>query len=170
MIFFSLLNEGTMPSILFHSDRSFFVFCFSFLFCSRRAVQLAFELGRERNPSAIAHERRSKLSKTRDEVSGKMAEYSHWASEADKHIDHKACFELTPFFCWKKWRGGCVCAHVMHGRSRMTIDPRIPTMQERSITSGFHRPGRHCLHRARRAVRCAAIRVKGALHPAMNRS
>lgn len=54
-----------------------------------KAVQLAFELGRERNPSAVAHERRSKLSKTRAEVSEKMAEYSHWASEADKHIDHK---------------------------------------------------------------------------------
>ena len=32
----------------------------------------------------------------------------------------------------------------MHGRSRMTIDPRIPTMPGRS-TSGFHQPGRHCL-------------------------
>ena len=29
----------------------------------------------------------------------------------------------------------------MHGRSRMTIDPRIPTMLGRS-TSGFHQPGR----------------------------
>ena len=29
----------------------------------------------------------------------------------------------------------------MHGRSRMTIDPRIPTMPGWS-TSGFHRPGR----------------------------
>ena len=27
----------------------------------------------------------------------------------------------------------------LHDRSRMTIDPRIPTMPERSI-SGFHRP------------------------------
>ena len=32
----------------------------------------------------------------------------------------------------------------MHGRSRMTIDPRIPAMPGRS-TSGFHRPGRPCL-------------------------
>ena len=30
----------------------------------------------------------------------------------------------------------------MHGRSRMTIDPRILTMPERSM-SGFHRLGRH---------------------------
>ena len=29
----------------------------------------------------------------------------------------------------------------LHGRSRMIIDPRIPTMPGRS-TSGFHRPGR----------------------------
>ena len=31
---------------------------------------------------------------------------------------------------------------IMHGRSRMTIDPRIPAMLGRS-TSGFHRPGRY---------------------------
>ena len=37
----------------------------------------------------------------------------------------------------------------MHGRSRTTIDPRIPTMPGRSM-SGFHRPGRHCLHRKSR--------------------
>ena len=35
-----------------------------------------------------------------------------------------------------------VCTHVMHGRSRMTKDPRTPTMPGRS-TSGLHRPGRH---------------------------
>ena len=29
----------------------------------------------------------------------------------------------------------------MHGRTRMTIDPRIPTMPGRSM-SGFHRPSR----------------------------
>ena len=28
------------------------------------------------------------------------------------------------------------CTHVMHGRSRMTVDPRIPTMPGQS-TSGF---------------------------------
>ena len=31
--------------------------------------------------------------------------------------------------------------NLMHGRSRMIIDPRIPTMPGRSM-SGFHRPGR----------------------------
>ena len=30
----------------------------------------------------------------------------------------------------------------------LTIDPRISTMPGRS-TSGFHGPGRHCLHQAR---------------------
>ena len=40
--------------------------------------------------------------------------------------------------------GGRGCTHAMHGRSHVTIDPRIPTMLGRS-TSGFHRPGRHCL-------------------------
>ena len=56
----------------------------------------------------------------------------------------------------------------MHGRSRVTIDPRTPTMPGRS-TSGFHRPGRHCLHQARSVVRCRASRMKGELHPTMNR-
>ena len=37
------------------------------------------------------------------------------------------------------------CTQLMHGRSRMTIDFRIPTMPGRS-TSAFHQPGRHCLH------------------------
>ena len=37
---------------------------------------------------------------------------------------------------------------AMRGRSRMTRDPRVPTMPGRS-TSGFHRPGRHCLNQAR---------------------
>ena len=36
---------------------------------------------------------------------------------------------------------GGVCAHFMHGRSRMTIDARTPTMPGRRM-SGFHRPGK----------------------------
>ena len=39
---------------------------------------------------------------------------------------------------------------VLHGRSCMTIHPRIPTMPGRS-TSGFRQPGRHCLHQTRSA-------------------
>ena len=61
-------------------------------------------------------------------------------------------------------RGG---THVMHGRSRFTIDPCIPVMPERG-TSDFHRPGRHCLHQARSTVRSSASRMKGImgdLHP-----
>ena len=50
---------------------------------------------------------------------------------------------------------------IMHGRSCMTLDPRILTLLGRS-TSGFHRPRRHCLHRARIAVRCSASRMTGA--------
>ena len=38
--------------------------------------------------------------------------------------------------------GGGVVLIVVHGRSRMTIDPCIPTMPGRS-PSGFHRSGRH---------------------------
>ena len=37
--------------------------------------------------------------------------------------------------------GGGGCTNVMHGRSRVTIDPRILTMPGRSM-SGFHRPGK----------------------------
>ena len=43
--------------------------------------------------------------------------------------------------------GGRGCTLFVHSRSRMTIDPRIPTMPGRS-TSGFHQLGRHCLHQA----------------------
>ena len=44
---------------------------------------------------------------------------------------------------------------LMHGRSRMSIDRRIPTSPGRSM-SGFHRPGRRCLYQALSAVRCLA--------------
>ena len=55
----------------------------------------------------------------------------------------------------------------MHGRSRMTIDPRIPTMPGRS-TSGFHPPDRHRVHQAQTAVGCSTSHIKGELHPAKN--
>ena len=48
--------------------------------------------------------------------------------------------------------GGEGGTQFVHGRSRMTMDPRIPTLLGRS-TSGFHQPGRHCLHQARSAGR-----------------
>ena len=53
---------------------------------------------------------------------------------------------------------------IMHVRSRMTIDLRIATMLGRGA-SGFHRPGRHCLHQARFAVRFSASRMEDELHP-----
>ena len=57
------------------------------------------------------------------------------------------------------------CFHFMHGRSRMTIDPRIPTWPGRS-TSGFRGPGGHGMHQApRSAVRCSASCTKGDLRP-----
>ena len=65
--------------------------------------------------------------------------------------------------------GGGGCTQFVHDRSRMTIDIRIHTMQGRS-TSGFHQPGRHCLHQARSDVRCSASRMKGKLHLTKNRS
>ena len=66
-------------------------------------------------------------------------------------------------------RGGWGGAQFVHGRSRMTVDPRIPTVPGRSM-SGFHQPGRHCLHQARSAVRCSASRMEGELHPSKSRS
>ena len=56
----------------------------------------------------------------------------------------------------------------VHRRSLMTMDPRIPPVPGRS-TSGFHQPGRHCLHQARSAVRCAASCMKDELHPSKYR-
>ena len=57
---------------------------------------------------------------------------------------------------------GCT-QFVIHDRSRMAIDSCIPTIP-RQRTSSFHRPGRHCLHQARSALRCSASRMKGELH------
>ena len=52
---------------------------------------------------------------------------------------------------YQGWRGqGGGVLDIMHGRSRMTIDLRIPTMPERS-TSGFHPPRGHCLAPKREA-------------------
>lgn len=36
----------------------------------------------------------------------------------------------TICFVYGEGGGGGVCAHGMHGRSRITIDPRVPTMGE----------------------------------------
>ena len=76
-------------------------------------------------------------------------------------------FSLKGPTCWRG-RGGGRRTHVMHGRSRMAIDPRIRTMPGRS-TSSFHRPSRHCLHQSRSAVRCSASRMKGELHSTKHR-
>ena len=61
-------------------------------------------------------------------------------------------------------RGGREGSFGTHGRSRITRDPRMPTMSGRN-TLGFHRPGRPCLHQAQSAVGCWASRMKGELHP-----
>ena len=75
--------------------------------------------------------------------------------------------ELNPTKSHSGGEGGCI--QFVHGRSRMTIDPRIPTMPGRS-TSGFHHPGRHCLRQARSAVGCSASCMKGELRLSKNRS
>ena len=48
---------------------------------------------------------------------------------------------------------------VMHGRSRITIGPGVPTMLGRRA-SGFHQQGKHCLPQERCAVRCCASRAE----------
>ena len=64
-------------------------------------------------------------------------------------------------------RGGVL--DVMHGCSRMTIDPRILAMPGWS-TSGFHRPGRHCLHQAQKRREVSSeSRMKGEQHRTKNR-
>ena len=45
---------------------------------------------------------------------------------------------------WKVGQGGEGLLDLMRGRSRITIDRRIPKIP-RGGTSGFQRPGRHCL-------------------------
>ena len=62
--------------------------------------------------------------------------------------------------------GGGVCSiSCMAVVVCLTIDPRMPTMLGRSM-SGFHRPGRCCLHQAMRsAVKWPASHMKGQLHP-----
>ena len=49
--------------------------------------------------------------------------------------------------------GGGRCTQFVHGRSRMTIDPRILTMPGRS-TSGFHQSGKGGGGGVKRACRC----------------
>ena len=51
------------------------------------------------------------------------------------------CMCVYSLLFWRDGEVGGVLI-IMHGRSRMTIDSRIPTMPGRS-PSGFHRPGRH---------------------------
>ena len=58
--------------------------------------------------------------------------------------------------------GGVGGTHVMHGRSRMTIDPRIPPTPGRS-TSGFLPTTQTLLER------CWASRVKGEPYATKNR-
>ena len=71
------------------------------------------------------------------------------------HILHKNCSLILP----PSWhRGWGVCTQFVHGRSRISIDPRISTLPGRS-TSAFHQRGSHCLHPARSAVRWSASRM-----------
>ena len=64
--------------------------------------------------------------------------------------EQEQSFIYTALLVRPIWRGGGRCTQFVHGRSRMTLDPRIPTMPGRS-TSGFRQPGTHCLHQARGA-------------------
>ena len=50
----------------------------------------------------------------------------------------------------------------MHGRTRMAIDPCIPTIPGRSA-SGFHGLGRYYLHEAQSVVKYCSRRVASTL-------
>ena len=63
---------------------------------------------------------------------------------------------------------GCT-QFVIHDRSRMAIDSCIPTIP-RQRTSSFHRPGRHCLHQARSAVRSHEVRAATYREPLLRRT
>ena len=95
----------------------------------------------------------------------KMNEAHQFSALVYMYVCHKKSSVKDEGGGWG-WGG---CTQFEHGRSRMTTDPRIPTMPGRS-TSGFHQPGRHGLHQARSAVRCSASRNKSELHPSKNRS
>ena len=88
--------------------------------------------------------------------------FDHWSMLAVAIKESKA---------WIKRGGGVLdrrdVLDIIHGRSRINRDPRIPTMPGRSM-SGSHQPGRYCLHQARSAVRCSASRMKLELHPTKN--
>ena len=60
--------------------------------------------------------------------------------------------------------GGAGGTQFVYDRSRMTIDPRIPTEHVEFS------PARQTLHQARSAVRCSASRMQGELHPSKNHS
>ena len=57
---------------------------------------------------------------------------------------------------------------IKYDRSRMTIEPRIPTCRNRARWVFDDQAG-ICLHQARSAVRCWAIRIKGEFHATKNR-
>ena len=74
------------------------------------------------------------------------------AREADLHVDDSSewIHSLFRVATYRRWGGGGErggggvldrrdVLDLMHGRSRMTIEPRIPTMPGRGM-SGFHRP------------------------------
>ena len=70
-------------------------------------------------------------------------------SRRSRRGGNRHCMAYIPYGCHgsgggnvrRSWGGGG--SHVMHGRSRMTIYPCMPTMPGRSTTD-FHRQGRHC--------------------------
>ena len=63
--------------------------------------------------------------------------------------------------------GGRGVLDIIRGRSRMTIDPGLPTMPGRS-TSGFHQLGRQCLCQVRSAVSSSASPMYGEPHRTKN--
>ena len=55
--------------------------------------------------------------------------------------------------------GGGGCTQFVHGRSRMAMDPRIPTMPGRG-TSGFHQLGREGRGGRNKDFRCFRLNTR----------
>ena len=75
------------------------------------------------------------------------------AGEAGQYM-----YEVPGIMVCRGWGVGYTLI-IIHDRTRVAVDPRIPTMPGRS-SSLFHRPGRHCLHQARGGGNSSAMRIK----------
>ena len=101
---------------------------------------------------SLAQQRHSARTNEHHDAITCLVEAFHPTMQAVWSIIRRQCKRLPINWAYPKSKkahtgnregGGKGGTHVMHGHSRMTLDPRIPTMSLRDV-SGFHRPDRHC--------------------------